>query len=1321
LEKIIQENNAENITSIEEEISKLKEEISNINNAILENDNLKEKIADSLKKNLRFKNFLKKILLKLISKSQKKETNLEEAYVKIIKEKEELEKKNKTYEKHLSSILKEKHIKESKLDKVEDELNKLKKVVAEKDKQIKNIQFLNNVKKYTNNYSKNKLSQSRGREMSKKNNNNTSSTNNFKKVRSSISLDKNNLKSKVKTKLESQKILNTNFKNNGKKDILLSNNFTNSTNNLYEENLTEQDKIEINLQEGYVGTKKRFINDINPLSENNSNIIKENKIKTDVLETNSIKNVAADKADDIKIEIDLQNIIYNKNANLINNQASVQNIKYIINQTNNIVNNNINKIIESDNNNNKKIISSKNSYKSINKITSNKNKNNYTNINNTSKKDLNLRESYKEKIKEAMNLNSKELQAVKKSRMNSLHKSGKKNSIISNNVMDFYDEKILKTNNAENFNGKDSIKMNDINMNIYKSPRNKLTEEKPLTQANNLKDHHSRKLKEYDKIIESQLNEVYNKKAKEIGEKMKRKIKSSNYTRNNYTNGKINHNFDNNNNKILEDLNLDKNETMNHKEFSQNHPNLNKSLSISCVSINQEIGFCSELDIVDQINDKDLLVNKDNNNINKNKIYVKKGKPDSNALLNSKLFNKNHKKISIIKMNNNSNNSPNQITKSNNQINSHQPYSENNLRELMFKKDSEKRIQENEFRINEENIIKVVNLREENIVKDQLATGFFSFDPTDPSLANKKPNINIDPTPIKIDTNFVNNFINSKKNRPIDYNSSNDLTKQAEKYINFPKNYEYKNDDLNSQPLSNLEENIRNINIYVENINIPKNNGDNMNDSDQGFDNKSRNFSINKGSSKDSFKKNSNEKTKRSLINPIPLNKTSNTDISQKKNISKLNSSKSINPNSLLNSAEIKEDILSNVINLNSNRNSNKQIKNNYNNLNINSKVNHNLNNSNNPVVISQTSKMINNINLQKFINSSNPANANFNNLNNIGNNKYSYNANPNEKTEEKNRAYKNFYFNPDDISKEIYKKIDNIVDIKKFISEKDTKAQIIEQQAYAENKYRKSYLNDQKNDSLRIESNKESVNLSKDRILSNPKFKERSPSLLKKARMERKILKNNDNFDLDNSIKRKESSNLNRSSNSKYMNQKSEISSNKFNNESSRFHSTNKQKKNSFSKISSSSDQNLNNFNYLKNHFNSYKNKKLENNMIRKGSNISKHSVDFVNEYISQKKFKDKNKDDFENNSATKELIGSMASNDIKNNILSIKNCDLDFDKLEFFDKNPKNEIKAVFIHNNNKEPQEQNGNKPERIQVKKFLSSNKLNNEFTSKFLSN
>ncbi len=130
---------------IDSQITRIREEIKNVQIAFEENDKTKDKISESLLKNENNKTALRQILLKLISKSEQKNGSYEEAYRSIRKENEELEKKtNNSYEKYSKYALKEKNVKDSNLGEVLTEVDQLKKLLEEKERQIKQISQLQN-------------------------------------------------------------------------------------------------------------------------------------------------------------------------------------------------------------------------------------------------------------------------------------------------------------------------------------------------------------------------------------------------------------------------------------------------------------------------------------------------------------------------------------------------------------------------------------------------------------------------------------------------------------------------------------------------------------------------------------------------------------------------------------------------------------------------------------------------------------------------------------------------------------------------------------------------------------------------------------------------------------------------------------------------------------------------------------------------------------------------------------------------------------------------------------------------------------------------
>jgi hypothetical protein len=135
------------------------------------------------------------------------------------------------------------------------------------------------------------------------------------------------------------------------------------------------------------------------------------------------------------------------------------------------------------------------------------------------------------------------------------------------------------------------------------------------------------KFKEYDRIIETHLNEIYLQKAKALGDKMKKKLKPqvarnnihannkhniTNETNENLTRGNtLKYGNPSNNHNIVAKINLkdiNKELIINRQNEVNNNINVNqqghnKSLSISAVTFNNELNFNSEQDILDNILD----------------------------------------------------------------------------------------------------------------------------------------------------------------------------------------------------------------------------------------------------------------------------------------------------------------------------------------------------------------------------------------------------------------------------------------------------------------------------------------------------------------------------------------------------------------------------------------------------------------------------------------------------------------------------------------------------------------------------------------------
>ncbi len=88
----------------------------------------------------------------MISKNDTKNNSYEEAYKSVKREKEELEKKNNSYQIYLQNILKDKEFKDNKLGETLSEVDYLKKLLEEKERQIKEISIQQNTHKKINDY-----------------------------------------------------------------------------------------------------------------------------------------------------------------------------------------------------------------------------------------------------------------------------------------------------------------------------------------------------------------------------------------------------------------------------------------------------------------------------------------------------------------------------------------------------------------------------------------------------------------------------------------------------------------------------------------------------------------------------------------------------------------------------------------------------------------------------------------------------------------------------------------------------------------------------------------------------------------------------------------------------------------------------------------------------------------------------------------------------------------------------------------------------------------------------------------------------------------
>jgi hypothetical protein len=565
------------VNNSDDEIIKIKEEMKNIADAIDENERIKEKIADSLKRNLRIKKVLKKILVKLISNSGNRERDFTRDRENSSNNNNRKNETSSNYRNNLAS-------------------NSYGNAYLNTNSNI-----MNNL---TSNISTNKAYQTLVKEKEDLEIKNVK----IQKQMGEIMKEKKMKDSKLNDVVRELEVLKRELREKDKKikeietvnrNLLTATGTVGNADDYGCENVTTntfrtdtENNVEANLQDEYYNRniKKKFINDINTGKRNNE--------------------------------------AYSNNN--LHDSNNVQNIRYIINQTNNIVNNNINKI--------------------INKEKGRVNSSNISSGNNIPN-NINIRKSFvggNTNINHNINQNITPLNDSNKllTRKGSNRSIKSKHSVATAPVR----SKRLTTISTTNHGNIIHHAHVDINRALSPSPPNKVK---------------TGKLRDFDKIIESQLNEVYNKKAKELGDRMKRRITSVNgMSSSNYPNRKEIHNIHsisgtnisnvkspankytginssnipkdkdkekfNNFNLILDKFNkmieanpnsniniypnnkIDKNEMKFNKDFGGNNiinaNNINnannRSLSISCVSINNEADaeFNSELDIAENIN-----------------------------------------------------------------------------------------------------------------------------------------------------------------------------------------------------------------------------------------------------------------------------------------------------------------------------------------------------------------------------------------------------------------------------------------------------------------------------------------------------------------------------------------------------------------------------------------------------------------------------------------------------------------------------------------------------------------------------------------------
>jgi len=128
---------------IKKELIRVNLDIENMKKIIAENEKLKESIMRKMEKNIYIKKNLKKILLKLISNSTKKEiTDWHQAYKILEKEKNSLQMKSLRYQQFISNLIKEKEVVEQRNLELEKENEKYKYINSVKEKLFKDLELL---------------------------------------------------------------------------------------------------------------------------------------------------------------------------------------------------------------------------------------------------------------------------------------------------------------------------------------------------------------------------------------------------------------------------------------------------------------------------------------------------------------------------------------------------------------------------------------------------------------------------------------------------------------------------------------------------------------------------------------------------------------------------------------------------------------------------------------------------------------------------------------------------------------------------------------------------------------------------------------------------------------------------------------------------------------------------------------------------------------------------------------------------------------------------------------------------------------------------
>ncbi len=226
---------------------KISEEINYTNKNIIENNTQKEQIYESIKKNNKQKDELKKLLLNLLENK----TNSMNKYIHILQEKDKLFKITKEYEKQIENYVKIQKQKDEDMIKINRKIEMLRAKLKEKDKKINELEkkggfqkFLNNIKSYKSNYNTEKIkngnAQAESQEKTKSPKSNykcrlasykRDNRNNNKEIKSPLNKDKKQTNTKKLSEMKNSEdkiyINNKSFNNNKKRLTLIPNNENN--------------------------------------------------------------------------------------------------------------------------------------------------------------------------------------------------------------------------------------------------------------------------------------------------------------------------------------------------------------------------------------------------------------------------------------------------------------------------------------------------------------------------------------------------------------------------------------------------------------------------------------------------------------------------------------------------------------------------------------------------------------------------------------------------------------------------------------------------------------------------------------------------------------------------------------------------------------------------------------------------------------------------------------------------------------------------------------------------------------------------------------